>query len=39
MFRSLPNPRVMEVRSIGPTRKALTEISGMQLVMETLISQ
>ena len=39
MFRSLPRPPGYEVRSIGPTRKALTEISGMQLVMETLISQ
>ncbi len=39
MFRSLPGPPGYEVRSIGPTRKALTEISGLQLVMETLRSQ
>ncbi len=36
IFRSLPKPPGYEVRSIGPTRKALTDISGLQLVIETL---
>lgn len=36
MFRSLPSPPGYEVHSTGPTRKALTEISGLQLVIETL---
>jgi CRISPR-associated protein Cas2 len=36
MFRSLPGPPGYEIRTIGPTRKALTEISGLQLVIETL---
>ncbi len=36
MFRSLPGPPGYEVRTIGPTRKPLTEISGLQLVVETL---
>lgn len=38
MFRSLPGPPGYEVRTIGPTRKLLTEISGLQLVIETLKS-
>lgn len=38
MFRSLPGPPGYEVHTIGPTRKALTEISGLQLVVETLKS-
>lgn len=38
MFRSIPEPPGYEVRTIGPTRKALTEISGLQLVIETLKS-
>lgn len=38
MFRYLPIPPGYEVHTIGPTRKALTEISGMQLVIETLKS-
>lgn len=38
MFRSLPGPPGFEVRTIGPTRKALLEISGLQLVVETLKS-
>lgn len=36
MFRSLPRPPGYEIRSIGPTKKSLTEISGLQLVVETL---
>lgn len=36
MFRSLSGPPGYEVFSIGPTRKAMTEISGLQLVIETL---
>ena len=39
MFRSLPGPPGYEVRTIGPTRKSLTEISGLQLVIETVKSQ
>lgn len=36
MFRSLPKPPGYEIRTIGPTRKTLTEISGLPLVIETL---
>ena len=36
IFRSLPGPPGYEVRSIGPTRKTMTTISGLQLVIETL---
>lgn len=36
IFRSLSKPPGYEVRSIGPTRKEMTEISGLQLVIETL---
>lgn len=36
IFRSLPRPPGYEVQSIGPTRKQFTEISGLQLVVETL---
>ena len=36
MFRSLPSPPGFEVHTVGPTRKALTEISGLQLVVEAL---
>jgi CRISPR-associated protein Cas2 len=39
MFRSLPGPPGYEVHTIGPIRKALTEISGLQLVIETLKSK
>lgn len=38
MFRSLPGPPGYEVSTIGPTRKAMTVISGLQLVIETLKS-
>jgi len=36
LFRSLPGPPGYEVRSLGVTRKDITEISGLQLVVETL---
>ena len=39
MFRSLPRAPGYEVRTIGPTRKGLTEISGLPLVVETLKHQ
>lgn len=39
IFRSLPKPPGFEVQSIGPTRKSLVEISGFQLVVETLKNQ
>lgn len=39
IFRSLPKPPGYEVRTVGPTRKSLTEISGLQLVIETLKNQ
>ena len=38
MFRSLPGPPGYEIRTIGLPRKNLTEISGLQLVIETLKS-
>lgn len=39
VFRSLPGPPGYEVSTIGPTRKTLTEISGLQLVIENLKSK
>lgn len=39
IFRSLPKPPGFEVQAIGPTRKSLVEISGLQLVVETLKNQ
>lgn len=36
IFRSLSVPPGYEVRTIGPTKKTLTTISGLQLVVETL---
>lgn len=38
IVRSLPQAPGYEVRSIGPTKKLLTELSGLQLVIETLKS-
>lgn len=35
-FRSLSRPPGYEIRTIGPTRKRQTEVSGLQLVIETL---
>lgn len=39
IFRSLPKPPGYEIQAIGPTKKTLTEISGLQLVIETLKNQ
>jgi len=36
IFRSLPQPPGYEIRTIGPPRKPMTCISGLQLVIETL---
>lgn len=36
MFRSLPSPPGYEIKAIGPTPKVITELSGLQLVVETL---
>lgn len=36
IFRSLPKTPGYEVRSIGPTKKQSIEVSGLQLVIETL---
>lgn len=36
IFRSLNKPPSYEIQTIGPTRKEITEVSGLQLVIETL---
>ena len=36
IFRSTGKPPHVEIRTIGPTRKQLTEVSGLNLVIETL---
>jgi len=36
IFRSLPGPPGYEIRTIGPTRKEHIEITGLQLIIETL---
>jgi CRISPR-associated protein Cas2 len=36
IFHSTSKPPGYEIRAIGPTKKTLTEISGLQLVIETL---
>ncbi len=36
MFRSLPYPSGYEIKAIGPTKKNLIELSGLQLVVEAL---
>jgi len=36
MFRSISEPPGFEIHTIGSTRKSLIEISGLQLVIETL---
>lgn len=36
VFKSIPHPPGYEIRAIGPTKKELTKISGLQLVVETL---
>jgi len=39
IFRSLPQPPGYKIYTIGSTRKSLVEISGLQLVIETLKNQ
>lgn len=36
LFRSIPAPPGFEMRCIGPPRKPMTELSGLQLIVETL---
>jgi len=36
MIRSLPRPPGYEIRIIGPPRKPIMSISGLQLIIETL---
>lgn len=36
IFRSIPKPPGYEVRTIGPPRKPPIDISGLQLIVETL---
>jgi len=36
MFRSLSKPPGFEIRTIGPVRKPMIEIDGLQLILETL---
>lgn len=36
MFRSTSKPPGYDIRTIGPPRKPMTHISGLQLVIETL---
>ncbi len=36
IFRSLSGPPGYEIRTIGPPRKPLTTISGLQLIVESL---
>ncbi|EPL8095961.1 type I-E CRISPR-associated endoribonuclease Cas2e [Morganella morganii] len=36
IFRSISSPPGYEVRTIGPPRKPTIEISGLQLIIETL---
>ncbi|BBL35188.1 CRISPR-associated endoribonuclease Cas2 [Nitrosomonas stercoris] len=38
IFRSISQPPGYEVRTIGPPRKPTIEISGLQLIIETLKS-
>jgi len=38
IFHSLPGPPGYEIRTIGPIKKAMINISGLQLVIETLKS-
>lgn len=35
IFRSLPQPPGYEMRTIGPPRKPMTTLSGLQLIIET----
>jgi len=34
IFRSMPKPPGYEIRTIGPTRKAMTEINGLQTICD-----
>lgn len=36
MVRSIPQAPGFEMRCVGPPRKPMTEISGLQLIVETL---
>lgn len=36
IFQSISKPPGYKIHSIGPTRKTLVELSGLQLVIETL---
>lgn len=36
MIRSTPRPPGYEIRTIGPPRKPMIELSGLQLIVETL---
>ena len=38
IFRSLPRPPGYQISTIGPPRKPMTRLSGLQLVIETLHS-
>lgn len=38
IFRSTPEPPGHEIRTIGPTRKDLVNLTGLSLVVETLKS-
>ena len=38
MFRSTPCPPGFEIISVGPPRKSIAVISGLQLIVETLKS-
>lgn len=38
IFRSLSKPPGYEIRTIGPTRKEMVELNGLQLIVETLKS-
>jgi len=38
LCRALPIPPGYEIITIGPTKKTLTSISGLQLVIDTLVS-
>ena len=38
MFRSIPNPPGFEMICVGPPRRPVIVISGMQLIVETLKS-
>ena len=39
IFRSLPHPPGYEIRRVGPTKKSMTEISGLHLVIEKMFEK